>query len=54
MNEVSRHPGAVQYLVVPMRPEGTDDWSVEQLATVVTRDCLIGTGLPLLSERTPV
>ena len=35
----------VRYLVVPMRPGGTEDWSEEQLATLVTRDSMIGTGL---------
>ena len=35
----------VRYLVVPMRPDGTDGWSEEQLATLVTRDSMIGTGL---------
>jgi nitrile hydratase len=30
-----------------MRPEGTDGWSAEQLARLVTRDSMIGTGLPL-------
>ena len=33
-------------LVVPMRPEGTQGWSEEQLAEIVTRDSMIGTGLP--------
>jgi len=36
----------VRYLVVPMRPAGTGTWSEEQLATLVTRDSMIGTGLP--------
>jgi nitrile hydratase len=36
----------VRYLVVPMRPDGTDDWSEERLATLVTRDSMIGTGVP--------
>ena len=36
----------VRYLVVPERPDGTDGWSEEQLATLVTRDAMIGTGLP--------
>jgi nitrile hydratase len=36
----------IRYLVVPERPEGTADWSEEQLAAIVTRDCMIGTGLP--------
>ena len=35
-----------RYLVVPMRPEGTDGWSEAQLADLVTRDSMIGTGLP--------
>jgi nitrile hydratase len=35
----------VRYLVVPVRPHGTDGWSEEQLATLVTRDSMIGTGL---------
>ena len=34
-----------RFLVVPMRPAGTDGWSEEQLATLVTRDSMIGTGL---------
>jgi nitrile hydratase len=34
-----------RFLVVPMRPAGTDDWSEEQLATLVTRDSMVGTGL---------
>ena len=36
----------VRYLVVPMRPEGTQGWSQEALAAIVTRDAMIGTGLP--------
>ena len=36
----------VRYLVVPMRPAGTDGWSEEKLAALVTRDSMIGTGLP--------
>ena len=34
----------VRYLVLPQRPEGTDGWSEERLATLVTRDSMIGTG----------
>jgi nitrile hydratase len=36
----------VRYLVVPMRPTGTDSWTEEELAGLVTRDSMIGTGLP--------
>jgi len=34
-----------------MRPAGTDGWSEEQLAKLVTRDSMIGTGLPLTPEQ---
>ncbi len=36
----------LRYLVVPMRPAGTEGWSEERLAALVTRDCMIGTRLP--------
>jgi nitrile hydratase subunit alpha len=36
----------IRYLVLPMRPEGTEGWSKERLADLVTRDSMIGTGLP--------
>ena len=36
-----------RFLVLPMRPEGTDGWSEQQLAELVTRDSMIGTGFPL-------
>ncbi len=35
-----------RYLVLPMRPEGTEGMSEDELATLVTRDSMIGTGLP--------
>lgn len=37
----------LRYIVLPMRPEGTEGWSEAQLAELVTRDSMIGTGLPL-------
>ncbi|MEM8592459.1 MAG: nitrile hydratase subunit alpha, partial [Pseudomonadota bacterium] len=37
----------VRYLVIPERPAGTEDWSEEALADLVTRDSMIGTGLAL-------
>lgn len=43
----------VRYLVIPQRPEGTDGWSEEQLAGLVTRDSMIGTGLPRAPEAAP-
>ena len=35
----------VRYLVIPERPPGTEAWSEDQLAGLVTRDAMIGTGL---------
>jgi len=40
----------IRYLVLPMRPQGTEGWSEEKLADLVTRDSMIGTGLPLSPE----
>jgi len=37
-----------RFLVIPQRPSGTEGWSEEQLAAIVTRDSMIGTGLPQL------
>jgi len=37
----------VRYLVLPMRPDGAESLNEEQLADLVTRDSMIGTGLPL-------
>src|SRR5215469_364045 len=34
-----------RFLVLPMRPAGTEGWSEERLAQLVTRDAMIGTGL---------
>jgi nitrile hydratase len=35
-----------RFIVLPMRPPGTEGWSEERLASLVTRDSMIGTGLP--------
>ena len=37
----------VRYLVIPRRPKGTEKLSEEELADLVTRDSMIGTGLAL-------
>ncbi len=39
-----------RFIVLPPRPAGTDGWSEERLASLVTRDCMIGTGLPRRPE----
>jgi nitrile hydratase subunit alpha len=36
----------MRYLVLPARPAGTEGWSEEQLASIVTRDCMIGVAVP--------
>ena len=36
----------MRYVVVPMRPKGTEGWSEEQLASILTRDTLVGVALP--------
>ncbi len=36
----------VRYLVIPMRPPGTEGLDEDALAALVTRDSMIGTGLP--------
>jgi nitrile hydratase len=38
----------MRYMVLPMRPAGTQGWSEERLAAVVTRDCMIGVAIPQL------
>jgi len=36
----------LRYLVLPMRPEGTEEMNENELAGLITRDSMIGTGLP--------
>jgi nitrile hydratase len=36
----------MRYLVLPQRPAGTEGWSEEQLAAIVTRDCMVGVAFP--------
>jgi nitrile hydratase len=35
-----------RFIVIPMRPIGTEGWDEEQLAELVTRDSMVGTGEP--------
>ncbi len=41
----------MRYMVLPMRPAGTDGWSEERLAALVTRDSLIGVAVPKLAKK---
>jgi nitrile hydratase len=36
----------MRYIVLPMRPAGTEGWSEERLAGLVNRDCMIGVAVP--------
>ena len=36
----------MRYIVIPARPDVTDGWSTDDLAHLVTRDSMVGTGLP--------
>jgi nitrile hydratase alpha subunit len=38
----------MRYLVLPMRPQGTESWSEAKLAALVTRDCMVGVAVPRL------
>jgi nitrile hydratase len=35
-----------RWMVLPMRPAGTEGWTEDQLAAIVTRDALVGVALP--------
>jgi nitrile hydratase len=35
-----------RFLVLPIRPKGTEGWSEDKLAELVTRDSMVGTGFP--------
>lgn len=37
----------IRYLVIPMRPAGTEDMNADELSDLITRDSMIGTGLAL-------
>lgn len=36
----------LRYMVLPLRPEGTEDWDEARLAGIVTRDSLVGVTIP--------
>jgi nitrile hydratase len=41
----------LRYIVLPMRPRATRGWSEDELAAIVTRDCMIGTAVPAVAKR---
>jgi nitrile hydratase len=40
-----------RFIVIPMRPAGTEGWSEEKLASIVSRDSMIGTGLAVVEAQ---
>lgn len=49
--EVWDSSSEIRYIVIPERPSGTEGWTQEQLAELVTRDSMIGTGKALTPEK---
>jgi nitrile hydratase len=43
----------MRYLVLPMRPKGTEGWVEARLAGIVTRNCMIGVDVPEVSQTVP-
>jgi nitrile hydratase len=43
----------VRYMVLPERPSGTEGWTEEQLAALVTRDSMVGTDVLRVREGVP-
>lgn len=41
----------LRYIVLPVRPRGTNGWSEEQLAAIVTRDAMVGTAVPSVARK---
>ena len=39
-----------RWMVLPLRPAGTEGWSEDQLAAIVTRDALVGAALPQVPQ----
>lgn len=39
----------MRYVVIPMRPQGTEGWSEDQLSEILTRDTLVGVTVPRVS-----
>jgi nitrile hydratase len=41
----------LRYLVVPRRPAGTEHWSRDELAAIITRDCMVGVANPRATSK---
>jgi hypothetical protein len=42
-----------RWMVLPMRPAGTEGWAEDRLAALVTRDALVGAALPRIDQAPP-
>lgn len=40
----------LRYIILPRQPEGTEGWSAAELEALVTRDCMIGTAVPVANR----
>lgn len=40
-----------RFIVLPLRPAGTEDWTEEQLASIVTRESMIGVAMVVLDAK---
>jgi nitrile hydratase len=40
----------LRYMVLPVRPAGTEGWSAERLAAIITRDSLVGVIIPTVPQ----
>jgi nitrile hydratase len=40
----------MRYIVIPLRPKGTESWSEERLTGILTRDTLVGVTLPKVTS----
>ena len=43
-----------RFMVLSVRPEGTEGWTEDQLVEIITRDCLVGVALPKAGVTTNV
>lgn len=43
--------GWCRFLSIPLRPAGTEGWTEDQLQALVTRDSIVGVGLPKTPEQ---
>ena len=40
----------MRYIVIPLRPAGTENWSHDQLEAIISRDCLVGVAVPTIED----